>query len=262
MKSKELAKKVLIDLYKNLDEFSKDIIRGDLADIEFKGFYLKGKNGKRFYIRDLDDYENLEDFEVKEREYWIKSVNLKKYEDGLIIITLSSKDSNEYKFINKKYKIYHQEQNKSLEFRERILKWFELDEDELDDKIVEFDTRANNLSQHIREYLTHDLYIYMDVFMNENNVENYIEEDEDKIILWIHPVFLFSSDEVIKGLLAYELSKYNKEILEKFYREIVIYCRELYSLTYKKLKILKELKSLAKKYNDLESLKIIEELEK
>lgn len=50
MKAKELAQKILLDIYRNLDEFSKDIIRGDLADIEFKGFYLKGKTERRHIL--------------------------------------------------------------------------------------------------------------------------------------------------------------------------------------------------------------------
>ena len=141
MKARELAQKILIDIYRNLDEFSKDVIRGDLADVEFRGFYLKGKNGEKAYIRNLEDFENLKDFEVEMRKYRLKSINLKNLDDGLMIINLSSKASKEYKFEANEYSIIYPSNKTTIEFKERMLKWMGLDDDELDEKIIEFDAK-------------------------------------------------------------------------------------------------------------------------
>ncbi len=262
MKAKELAYKVLQDIYKNLDEYCKDVIRCEHVDIEFKGFYLKGLKGEKKYIKNLEDVDNLEDFDVKNREYWIKSINLKDLDRGILIISLSSKDSKDYKFLKKEYKIYNPKKPESWEFRERILKWMELSEEEMDKKVIDFDKMADEILTDINKDIKKDIYVYMDVFMNESSVDNYIEEDENKVIIWIHPVYIFSNKDVIKGLLAYELSKYNEKIFEKHYKDILNYCREVYKLTNYKPKILKKIKDIALKNKDTKTLKEIEEFEK
>ncbi|ACV23919.1 hypothetical protein [Methanocaldococcus fervens] len=263
MKAKELAQKILLDIYRNLDEFSKDVIRGDLADIEFKGFYLKGKNGEKVYIRSLEDFENLEDFEVEMRKYKLKSINLKNLDSGLMIINLSSRASKEYKFDANDYSILYPSNNTTVEFKERVLKWMELEDDELDEKIIEFDTKMNDILEGLLEEVDMDkeISVYIDVFMDVNKVENFVENDEERIIIWIHPVFLFSNDDVLRGLLAYELSRFKGKFLEIGYRDVIKYCKELKKLTNKKLKVLEKIKDIANRHGDVESLNLINEIE-
>ncbi|WP_456372876.1 hypothetical protein [Methanocaldococcus sp.] len=265
MKSKELAQKILYDIYKNLDEFSKDIIRGDLAEIEFKGFYIKGKNGEKVYIRNLEDFKNLEDFEVEMRKYKLKSINLKNLDDGLMIINLSSRVSKNYKFEGNNYSIvYPSNNNTTIELKERLLKWMELNDEELDEKIIEFDTKINNILEDLLENINikEEISVYVDVFMDINKIENFVEKyDDDKIIIWIHPVFLFSNDDVLRGLLSYELSKFKSKVLEIGYRDVIKYCKELKKLTNKKPKILEKIKNIANKYGDTDSLNLINEIE-
>ncbi|MEO2116890.1 MAG: hypothetical protein ABGW92_00580 [Methanocaldococcus sp.] len=263
MKAKELAQKILFDIYRNLDEFSKDIIRSDLADIEFKGFYLKGKNGEKAYIRSLDDFENLKDFDVEMRKYKLKSINLKNLDDGLMIINLSSRASKEYNFEANEYSIIYPSNNTTIEFKERVLKWMELDDDELDEKIIEFDTKMNEILEELLEdvEVEEEISVYIDVFMDVNKIENFVEKDEDRIIIWIHPVFLFSKGDVLRGLLAYELSRFNNKFLEIGYRDIIKYCKELKKLTNKKPKVLEKIKDIANRYGDLDSLNLINEIE-
>ncbi len=263
MKAKELAQKILLDIYRNLDEFSKDIIRGDLADIEFKGFYLKGKNGEKAYIRSLDDFENLGDFDVEMRKYKLKSINLKNLDDGLMIINLSSRASKEYNFEANEYSIIYPSNNTTIEFKERVLKWMELDDDELDEKIIEFDAKMNNILESLLEEVEIDkeISVYIDVFMDVNKIENFVENDEERIIMWIHPVFLFSNDDVLRGLLAYELSRFDSKFLEVSYRDVIEYCKELKKLTNKKPKVLEKIKDIANRYGDMDSLNLINEIE-
>jgi len=263
MKAKELAQKILLDIYRNLDEFSKDIIRGDLADIEFKGFYLKGKNGEKAYIRSLDDFENLKDFDVEMRKYKLKSINLKNLDDGLMIINLSSRASKEYNFEANEYSIIYPSNNTTIEFKERVLKWMELDDDELDEKIIEFDAKMNNILESLLEEVEIDkeISVYIDVFMDVNKIENFVENDEERIIMWVHPVFLFSNDDVLRGLLAYELSRFNNKFLEVSYRDVIEYCKELKKLTNKKPKVLEKIKDIANRYGDMDSLNLINEIE-
>ncbi|HII59750.1 TPA: hypothetical protein HA335_04095 [Methanocaldococcus jannaschii] len=263
MKAKELAQKILLDIYRNLDEFSKDIIRGDLADIEFKGFYLKGKNGEKAYIRNLDDFENLKDFDVEMRKYKLKSINLKNLDEGLMIINLSSRVSKEYKFEANEYSIIYPSNNTTIEFKERVLKWMELEDDELDEKIIEFDTKMNEILEELLEdvEVEEEISVYIDVFMDVNKIENFVEKDDERIIIWIHPVFLFSNDDVLRGLLAYELSRFKSRFLEVGYKDIIKYCRELKKLTNKKPKVLEKIKDIANKYGDIDSLNLINEIE-
>ena len=263
MKAKELAQKILIDIYRNLDEFSKDVIRGDLADVEFRGFYLKGKNGEKAYIRNLEDFENLKDFEVEMRKYRLKSINLKNLDDGLMIISLSSKASKEYKFEANEYSIIYPSNKTTIEFKERMLKWMELDDDELDEKIIEFDTKMNEILEDLLNEveIEKEISVYVDVFMDGNKIENFIEEDDERIIIWVHPVFLFSNDDVLRGLLAYELSKFKSKLLEIRYKDIIKYCKELKKLTNKKPKVLEKIKDIANRYGDTDSLNLINEIE-
>ena len=263
MKAKELAQKILLDIYRNLDEFSKDIIRGDLADIEFKGFYLKGKNGEKAYVRNLNDFEKLEDFDVEMRKYRLKSINLKNLDDGLMIINLSSRASKEYKFEANEYSIIYPSNNTTIEFKERVLKWMELEDDELDEKIIEFDTKMNEILEELLEEIEIDkeISVYIDVFMDVNKIENFVEKDDERIIIWIHPVFLFSNDDVLRGLLAYELSRFKSKFLEVGYKDIIKYCKELKKLTNKKPKVLEKIKDIANRYGDTDSLNLIDEIE-
>ncbi|XRO76041.1 hypothetical protein ACO3TA_04090 [Methanocaldococcus sp. 28A] len=263
MKAKELAQKILLDIYKNLDEFSKDVIRGDLADVEFKGFYLKGKNGEKAYIRNLDDFENLEDFDVEMRKYTLKSINLKNLDDGLMIINLSSRASNEYKFEANEYSIIYPSNDTTIEFKERMLKWMELEDDELDEKIIEFDTKINEILEELLEEIDveEEISVYIDVFMDVNKIENFVEKYDERVIIWIHPVFLFSNNDVLRGLLAYELSRFKNKFLEIGYKDIIKYCKELKKLTNKKPKVLEKIKNIANKYGDTESLNLINEIE-
>ncbi|ACX72625.1 conserved hypothetical protein [Methanocaldococcus vulcanius M7] len=261
--SKVLAKKILLDIYRNLDEFSKDVIRGDLADIEFKGFYLKGKNGEKAYIRCLEDIDHLEDFDVEARKYTLKSVNLKNLDEGLMIITLSSRTSKEYKFDARNYNIIYPTSNTTIEFKERILKWMELEDEELDEKIIEFDTNVNEILEELIDEVGFkgDVSVYIDVFMDVNRIENFVEREDGKILIWIHPVFLFSTDDVLRGLLAYELSRFKNKFLDVAYRDVIKYCKELKKLTNKKPKVLEKVKAIANKYGDAESLNLINEIE-
>ncbi|WP_456471510.1 hypothetical protein [Methanocaldococcus sp.] len=262
MRARELAKKILTDLYKGLDEYSKDIIRGDLAEIKFKGFYIKGKEGEKVYIRSLEDLDDLKDFEVEDRSYKLKNVNLEKLDFGLMIITLSSRKSSKYKFDSSNYSIVYPSKDITVNFRERILKWMDKDEDELDEEIIEFDDRIDKILRDIlkKNKVGKNITVHLDVLVDTEKLENFVEKDKDNVIIWIHPAFIFSDDEVLRGLLAYELSKINKNIIEKEYKSIIKYCREYKILTNKNLKILEKIREIANKKKDEDSLKEIDEI--
>ncbi|ADG12846.1 conserved hypothetical protein [Methanocaldococcus infernus ME] len=264
MRSKELVKKILLDIYKHLDEYSKDVIRGDLADIKFKGFYLEGKEGEKVYIKSLDDVDNLKDFDVMEREYILKSVNLKNLNMGLVLITLSSRKSSNYKFRGDNYKVVYPtpRENVTVDFKERILKWMEKSDDELDKEIIDFDSRINKILEDIlkKTKFRKNISVHLDVFIDPKILENFVERDKKNITIWVHPVFMFSDDEVLRGLLAYELSRVNSRIIENEYKSIIKYCKEYKLLTNKTLKILEKVREIANKKKDEESLEEIEKI--
>ncbi|WP_048055551.1 hypothetical protein [Methanotorris igneus] len=264
MHAKEMASKVLQDIYKNLDEYCKDLIRTDLVDVEFKGFYMRTLDKEKIFIRDLEDYEHLPDVEVENRKYKLKRVNLKHVDDGLMIIHLSSRKAKEYEFeVDSAYEVVYPTSDVTYEHRERILKWMELDDEDLDKLISEFDARVEDLLSGIlvNSKIKKEVLVYVDVFMDLEKIKNYIESDEERIILWLHPMYLFSGDEVLKGIITYELSRYDKNLLEIYYKDVIEYCKEYKKLCNKNLKVLEKIKNIAIERNDTKSIEIIKEIQ-
>jgi len=267
MDSKKLIKKILIDTYKNLDEYSKDLIRSCDFEVIFKDLYIIEKNtGKKKTLEHLEDCESLPSFEAQERKYILKKVNLDNYFKNIIEIFISSEASeNGYIFkVDENYKVIIPSKFMTYEHRERILEWTELSEEELDKKLEDFyeivDKEIENLKKlDGMEY--YNFVIYADVFMDLDVIENIVERDSDMTIIWIHPLYLFSSEIVIRGIIAYELSSYNKKIIEKYYREIIEYCKEYKKLSNKNLNILKKIRDIALKSNDKEAINLINEIE-
>ena len=73
-----------------------------------------------------------------------------------MIINLSSRASKEYKFEANEYSIIYPSNNTTIEFKERVLKWMELEDDELDEKIIEFDTKMNEILEELLEEIEID----------------------------------------------------------------------------------------------------------
>jgi len=62
------------------------------------------------------------------------------------------------------------------------------------------------------------------------------------------------------GLLAYELSKYDKSLIEGHYPDILEYCKEYRELCGKNLKIIEKIREIAVKRNDYDILKEIDQM--
>lgn len=266
MNSRELIDNILKDIYKNLDDYTKDLIRACNFDIEFKNFYIvDNKTGKKKYIKDLMDCEKIASFEVQNRKYKLKKIDLGLI-DELIIVYLSSRKSDKYCFeIDRDYKLIEPEIIINYEHKERILKWNELTEEDLDEKLAEFDMIIGEITEEILKkngYADNSNFVvYMDVFMNLDVIKNITEKEGDMVMIWLHPLYIFSKDEVVRGIIAYELSKYNKHILEMFYRDIMEYCKEYKKLCGINLKILEKIKKIAIKRNDKKVINEIREIE-
>ncbi|MBW9220975.1 hypothetical protein KKP91_02035 [Methanothermococcus sp. SCGC AD-155-M21] len=267
MDSKKLIKRILNDTYKNLDEYSKDLIRSCDFEVIFKDLYIIEKNtGNKKTLEHLEDCESLPSFEAQEQEYILKKVNLDNSFKNIIEIVISS-EASERGYILKvddNYKVIMPNRYMTYEHRERILEWTELSEEELDKKLEDFYEVVDKGSEDLKkldsmEYC--NFMIYTDVFMDLDVIENIVERDNDMIIIWIHPLYLFSSEIVIKGIIAYELSSYNNKIIEEYYREIIEYCKEYKKLLGKNLNILKKIRDIALKSNDKEAINLINEIE-
>lgn len=266
MESKKLIKKILRDIYRNLDEYSKDLIRACNYNVKFQGLYLVDKDtGKRWIIETLEDCESLPSFNVECGEYILRGINLGDTYNEILEILLSSKVSERYSFkVDENYKVIEPSRDITYEHRERILMWNELSEEELDKKLDRFYDIVEEISEDLRKVEGMENYnfiVYTDIFMDLDVLENIVERDGDMAVIWIHPLYLFSSKGVLKGIVAYELSAYNRKILEEFYRDIVEYCVEYRKLFGKNLKILSKIKDIAIKRNDREVINIIKEIE-
>ncbi|AEH06699.1 hypothetical protein [Methanothermococcus okinawensis] len=264
MDSKTLVNKILNDIYKNLDEYSKDLIRACNFDVQFKNLYITDDmTGKKYYIRNLMDCEDIPLFEAQNRIYRVKKVSLEKIIDEVIILYLSSRKSKDgYSFeVDSNYKVVEPMVFINYEHKERILMWNELTEEELDEKLADFDMKIDAITEDILKKIgcidNNNFVVYVDVFMDLEIIKNITEKEGNMVMIWIHPLFIFSDNNVVKGIIAYELSKYNKNILEMFYKDIIEYCKEYKKLCSKNLKILDKIKEIAIKRNDK---KVIEEL--
>jgi hypothetical protein len=265
MNSKELIDKILNDIYKNLDEYTKDLIRACNFDVEFKNFYIvDSETGKKKYIRDLMDCEKIASFEAQNRKYILKKIDLEPM-DELITIYLSSKKSGNYFFeLCDDYNLTEPIMPMTYEHKERILMWNELTEEELDEKLAEFDMVIGEITEEVLIHdgqNNHNFVVYMDVFMNLDVIKNIVEKEGDMIMIWIHPLYIFSSEKVVKGIIAYELSKYRKNILDRYYKDIMEYCKEYKNLHGKNLKILEKIKEIAIKRNDEKVIMDIKKIE-
>ena len=74
-------------------------------------------------------------------------------------------------------------------------------------------------------------------------------------------MYLFSGDEVLKGVITYELSRYDKNLLEIYYKDVIEYCKEYKKLCNKNLKVLEKIKNIAIERNDTKSIEIIREIQ-
>ncbi len=264
MDSKELVDKILSDIYKNLDEWTKDLIRACNFDVKFKNFYIVDYNtGKRRYIKNLIDCDNITLFKVQNRMYILKKIDLEPI-DEIITISLSSKKSDNYSFeIDSNCKLIEPLLNMTYEHKERILMWNNLSEDELDEKLSKFDMVIGEITEEILKKIGpidyNNFVVYMDIFMNLDSIKNIVEKEGNMVMIWMHPLYIFSNENVVRGIITYELSKYNKQILEVFYKDIIEYCKEYKKLCGKNLKILEKIKEIAAKRNDK---KIINEINK
>ena len=266
MESKRLISKILKDIYRNLDEYSKDLIRACNYNVKFQGLFLVDRNtGKRRTVESLEDCESLPSFKVENRRYILKGVNLEDIHNDTLEILLSSETSKGYSFkVDENYKVIGPNRDITYEHRERILKWNELSEEELDKKLDRFYDIVERVSEDLKKVEGMENYnfiVYTDIFMDLDVMENIVEKDEDMTIIWIHPLYLFSSENVLKGVVAYELASYNRKILEEFHRDIVEYCMEYKKLFGKNLNILSKIKDIAIKRKDKEVIDIIKEIE-
>ncbi|WP_459201556.1 hypothetical protein [Methanococcus sp. CF] len=263
MESKQLITMILKDILRNIDDYSRDLLTAENLDVEFKGFNLWDENGKRYSIKNLMDCDELPSFDATKRKYILRKVNLKYMDDGIMIIHLSSRKSDEYGFsLDNTFEVILKTfSTASYEHRERILLWNELTDEELDIKISEFDVKLESIVQKISENSNlSEVLVYIDVFMDLEKIENVMEHEDEKLVLWLHPVFLFSKESTLKGLAAYELSKYNKSLIEDRYRDILEYCKEYRELCGKNLKIIEKIREIAVKRNDSDILKEIDQM--
>ena len=268
MNSKELVSRILNDIYENLDEYSKDLIRACNFDVQFKNLYIiDDKTGKKINIKNLMDCENIASFEAQNRIYKFKKVSLKKMIDEIIIIHMSSRKSKDgYSFeVDSDYKVVEPSIVINYEHKERILMWNELTEEELDEKLADFDMKINTITEDVLKKIgcidNNNFVVYMDVFMNLDIIKNITEKEGNLVMIWIHPLYIFSNENVVKGIITYELSKYNKNILEMFYKDIMEYCKEYKKLCGKNLNILEKIKEIAIKRNDEKVIREIKEIE-
>ena len=265
MNSKELIDKILNDIYKNLDEYTKDLIRACNFDVEFKNFYIVDETGKRKYIKSLMDCESINSFEVQSRKYKLKKIDLELI-DELITIHLSSRKSDSYSFeVDRNYELIEPAVSINYEHKERILMWNELTEEELDEKLADFDMVIGEITEEVLKKIgcidNNNFVVYMDVFMNLDIIKNITEKEGNLVMIWVHPLYIFSNENVVKGIITYELSKYNKNILEMFYKDIMEYCKEYKKLCGKNLNILEKIKEIAIKRNDEKVIREIKEIE-
>lgn len=263
MESKQLINKILKDVLKNIDDYSRDLLMAETLDVEFKGLNLWNEIGKRYAVKNLMDCDELPSFEATNRKYILRKVNLKHIDDGIMIIHLSSRKTDEYSFsLDNTFEVILKTfSTASYEHRERILLWNELTDEELDIKISEFDVNVESIVQKISEDSSiSEVLVYIDVFMDLEKIENVMEHEDEKLVLWLHPVFLFSKESTLKGLVAYELSKYNKSLIEDHYKDILEYCKEYRELCGKNLKIIEKIREIAVKRKDFDILKEIDQM--
>jgi len=263
MESNQLINRILRDILKNIDDYSKDLLMAETLDVEFKGLNLWDLDGKRYSIKNLLDCDELPSFEATNRKYTLRKVNLKHIDDGIMIIHLSSRKSDKYSVsLDNTFEVILKTFSAAAyEHRERILLWNELSDEELDIKISEFDVNLESIVLKISEDSDiSEVLVYIDVFMDLEKIENVMEYEDEKLVIWLHPVFLFSKESTLKGLVAYELSKYNKSLIEDHYRDILEYCKEYRELCGKNLKIIEKIREIAVKRNDSDILKEIDQM--
>jgi hypothetical protein len=159
MNSKKLLRQILVDIYKNLDEYSKDLIMAENLEVEFKGLNIQSLDGKRHFIKNLHDSEELSSFESVVRKYHLRKVNLKNSDDGLIIIHLTSRKANTYSFeLDNAFEVVKKTYaNVSFEHRDRIIQWNELEDEQLDKELSRYDyvlleRNYQNILEYCKEY--------------------------------------------------------------------------------------------------------------
>jgi len=263
MDSKKLLRQILKDIYQNIDDYTKDLLMSENLDIEFKGLSLQPETGKTYTIRSLSECDDTPSFEAMPRKYYLRKVNLKNMEEGLIIIHLSSRKAEKYSFeVDNTFEVVRKNySNVSYEHRERIILWNELEDEELDKGLSSFDVKLDGMVKEItKDTKLKEVLVYIDVFMDLEKIENVVEKEDNRLVLWLHPVFLFSKEEVLRGLSAYELSKYDKSLIEMYYRDILEYCKEYRELCNKNLKIIEKIREIAVQRNDLDIVKEIDQM--
>ncbi len=267
MDSKKLIHKVLSDLYNSLDEDTKDYFRAFDYDIKFKNFYVVDKQGKKRYIRNTKDIDNIDNFEVDERKYILKNI-IREPLSNCIFIGMSSRKSKNYQFVKDcGFKVDENMPELKYEHKNRIYMWNDLSDNDLDNILDKFENNIEYIIDSMQDKydkFTKCIIAHVDVFTPLEVLRNDIEDggkDNDVIIIWIHPLYLFSSEKVIKGIVAYELSKLFPEVIELFYKDIIEYCKEYKLLSGKNLPILGELKNIALKRNDIRAIEDINKME-
>jgi hypothetical protein len=211
------------------------------------------------------DCESINSFEVQSRKYKLKKIDLELI-DELITIHLSSRKSDSYSFeVDRNYELIEPAVSINYEHKERILMWNELTEEELDEKLADFDMVIGEITEEVLKKIgcidNNNFVVYMDVFMNLDIIKNITEKEGNLVMIWVHPLYIFSNENVVKGIITYELSKYNKNILEMFYKDIMEYCKEYKKLCGKNLNILEKIKEIAIKRNDEKVIREIKEIE-
>ncbi|MBP2144301.1 ribosomal protein S17E [Methanococcus voltae] len=292
IKFSKMTSKILKDIINIVDEYTKDIILAENYEIEFKGFsltdadgrlhrilsisdldelyskeYLKNDqitlNGIELKTDDLDSEKDILETYFQNRSYKLKNIDLRNLENGYITIYLSSKKSKNYRFKkDDKYTVFHKDfSNISAEHFERVLRWKDLDSTQLDELLKSFDVKCEELLNNISDTTAiGELELYLDLFNDLEHIKNETVVENNKVVIWIHPIYLFSEINVLKGLIYYELLEYDSSLIESKYRIIFEYCKEYKLLIGKNLHVIGKLRKIADDKNDLETIEEIDKM--
>ncbi|MCS3901694.1 hypothetical protein [Methanococcus voltae] len=285
VKFSKMTSKILLDILNSVDEYTKDVLLAENYDIEFKGFSLTDTNGRLHRISSIleldelyvnerlnkmqkvfnhNEFENeILDLNFQNRSYKLKNVDLRNLENGYITIYLSSKKSKNYRFKkDDKFNIFHKNFNNiSAEHFERVLKWKDLDSNQLDELLKSFDIKCDELLKNVSETTRiENLELYLDLFNDLEHIKNEVVVESDKIVIWIHPLYLFSEISVLKGLIYYELLDCDNSLIESKYRAIFEYCKEYKLLMGKNLQVIGKLRKIANDKNDIETIEEIDRM--
>ena len=114
----------------------------------------------------------------------------------------------------------------------------------------------HNLREHIQEDF---ILLESDLLYDRSGLQQLINDKRPDVILASDKTF--SGDEVLKGIITYELSRYDKNLLEIYYKDVIEYCKEYKKLCNKNLKVLEKIKNIAIERNDTKSIEIIKEIQ-